>query len=269
MKSSDVSLSSGKPLFINIFADQIIIKTNMKTNLKKFLALSFMIMFQWGLAQTSVSGTVSDSSGVPLPGATVVVAGTQNGVTTDFDGVYSISASEGDVLSVSYVGFVTQNVTVGASASVNVTLVSDNTLEEVVVTALGITREAKSLGYAQQKVEGASLTKTKELDFKTALAGKVAGVQVISGTSSSFEQSAIRLRGEMDVLYVVDGIKMSSTDVNTDNIDNITILKGAAATALYGAEARSGVIVITSKKAKAGETYISICLLYTSDAADE
>ena len=230
----------------------------MKTNLKKFLALSFMIMFQWGLAQTSVSGTVSDSSGVPLPGATVVVAGTQNGVTTDFDGVYSISASEGDVLSVSYVGFVTQNVTVGASASVNVTLVSDNTLEEVVVTALGITREAKSLGYAQQKVEGASLTKTKELDFKTALAGKVAGVQVISGTSSSFEQSAIRLRGEMDVLYVVDGIKMSSTDVNTDNIDNITILKGAAATALYGAEARSGVIVITSKKAKAGETYISI-----------
>jgi len=230
----------------------------MKTNLKKFLALSFMIMFQWGLAQTSVSGTVSDSSGVPLPGATVVVAGTQNGVTTDFDGVYSISASEGDVLSVSYVGFITQNVTVGASASVNVTLVSDNTLEEVVVTALGITREAKSLGYAQQKVEGASLTKTKELDFKTALAGKVAGVQVISGTSSSFEQSAIRLRGEMDVLYVVDGIKMSSTDVNTDNIDNITILKGAAATALYGAEARSGVIVITSKKAKAGETYISI-----------
>ncbi|MGY8920110.1 MAG: carboxypeptidase-like regulatory domain-containing protein, partial [Flavobacteriales bacterium] len=118
----------------------------MKTNLKKFLALSFMIMFQWGLAQTSVSGTVSDSSGVPLPGATVVVAGTQNGVTTDFDGVYSISASEGDVLSVSYVGFITQNVTVGASASVNVTLVSDNTLEEVVVTALGITREAKSLG---------------------------------------------------------------------------------------------------------------------------
>jgi TonB-linked SusC/RagA family outer membrane protein len=230
----------------------------MKTNLKKFLALSFMIMFQWGLAQTSVSGTVSDSSGVPLPGATVIVAGTSNGVTTDFDGVYSISASEGDVLSVSYVGFVTQNVTIGASATINVTLVSDNALEEVVVTALGITREAKSLGYAQQKVEGSALTKTKELDFKTALAGKVAGVQVISGPSSTFESSAIRLRGEMDVLYVVDGIKMSSTDINTDNIDNITILKGAAATALYGAEARSGVIVITSKRAKAGETYITV-----------
>ena len=230
----------------------------MKTNLKNFLALSFMIMFQWGLAQTSVSGTVSDSSGVPLPGATVLVAGTSNGVTTDFDGIYSISASEGDVLSISYVGFVTQNVTIGASATVNVTLVSDNALEEVVVTALGITREAKSLGYAQQKVEGAALTKTKELDFKTALAGKVAGVQVISGPSSTFESTAIRLRGEQDVLYVVDGIEMAANDINTDNIDNITILKGAAATALYGADARSGVIVITSKKAKAGETYITV-----------
>jgi TonB-linked SusC/RagA family outer membrane protein len=230
----------------------------MKTNLLKFLTLSFMIMFQWSFAQKSVSGTVSDSAGVPLPGATVIVDGTSNGVTTDFDGVYSIMANEGDVLSVSYVGFTTQKVTVGASATLNVTLAADNALEEVVVTALGITREAKSLGYAQQKVEGAALTKTKELDFKTALAGKVAGVQVISGTSSSFEPSAIRLRGETDVLYVVDGIKMSSTDINTDNIDNITVLKGAAATALYGAEARSGVIVITSKKAQAGETYITV-----------
>ena len=217
-----------------------------------------MIMFQWSFAQKSVSGTVSDSAGVPLPGATVVVDGTSNGVTTDFDGVYSIMANEGDVLSVSYVGFTTQKVTVGASATLNVTLAADNALEEVVVTALGITREAKSLGYAQQKVEGSALTKTKQLDFKTALAGKVAGVQVISGTSSTFEPSAIRLRGEQDVLYVVDGIKMSSTDINTDNIDNITVLKGAAATALYGSEARSGVIVITSKKAQAGETYITV-----------
>ena len=112
----------------------------MKTNLLKFLTLSFVIMFQWSFAQKSVSGTVSDSAGVPLPGATVVVDGTSNGVTTDFDGVYSISANEGDVLSVSYVGFTTQKVTVGASATLNVTLAADNALEEVVVTALGITR---------------------------------------------------------------------------------------------------------------------------------
>ena len=230
----------------------------MKTNLFKFLTLSFMVMFQWSFAQQSVSGTVTDSEGVPLPGATVIVEGTSNGVSTDFDGVYSITASEGDVLSFSYVGFTTQKVTVGASATINVTLVSDNALEEVVVTALGITREAKSLGYAQQKVEGDALTKTKETDFRTALAGKVAGVQVISGVSSTFEPSYIRLRGESDVLYVVDGIKMSSTDINTDNIDNITVLKGAAATALYGSEARSGVVVITSKRAEAGDNYINV-----------
>jgi len=217
-----------------------------------------MIMFQWSFAQQSVSGTVTDSEGVPLPGATVIVEGTSNGVSTDFDGVYSITANEGDILSFSYVGFTTQKVTVGASSTLNVSLIADNALEEVVVTALGITREAKSLGYAQQKVEGEALTKTKELDFKTALAGKVAGVQVISGTSSTFEPSAIRLRGEMDILYVVDGIKVSSTDINTDNIDNITILKGAAATALYGSEARSGVILITSKRAKAGDSYITV-----------
>ena len=217
-----------------------------------------MMISQWSFAQQNITGTVSDNSGVPIPGATVLVTGTNNGVTTDFDGNYSIIASEGDVLSVSYVGYAAQSVSVGTSNNINITLSLDNTLEEVVVTALGITREAKSLGYAQQKVTGDALTKTKETDFKTALAGKVAGVQVITGTSSTYEPSAIRLRGEMDILYVVDGIKVASTDINTDNIDNITVLKGAAATALYGSEAKSGVIVITSKKAKAGESYISV-----------
>ena len=217
-----------------------------------------MVMFQWGFTQNSVSGTVSDNAGVPLPGATVQVVGTNTGVTTDFDGVYSIMASEGDVLSFSYTGFIAQTVTVGASATIDVSLTSDTALEEVVVTALGITREAKSLGYAQQAVSGDALTKTKETDFRTPLAGKVAGVQVISGTSSTYEPSSIRLRGETDILYVVDGIKVASTDINTDNIDNISVLKGAAATALYGSEAKSGVILITSKKAKVGDSYITV-----------
>ena len=230
----------------------------MKTKFTSIIMMFIMMISQWSFAQQNITGTVSDNAGVPIPGATVLVTGTNNGVTTDFDGNYSIMASEGDVLSVSYVGYAAQTVTVGTSTTINVTLSLDNTLEEVVVTALGITREAKSLGYAQQKVTGDALTKTKETDFKTALAGKVAGVQVITGTSSTYEPSAIRLRGEMDILYVVDGIKVASTDINTDNIDNITVLKGAAATALYGSEAKSGVIVITSKKAKAGESYISV-----------
>ena len=98
----------------------------MKTNLFKFLTLSFMVMFQWGVAQKSVSGTVSDNAGVPLPGATVQVVGTNTGVTTDFDGVYSIMASEGDVLSFSYTGFTALTVTVGASATIDVSLTSDS-----------------------------------------------------------------------------------------------------------------------------------------------
>ena len=231
----------------------------MKTNLFKFLTLSFMIMFQWSFAQKSISGTVTDSEGVPLPGATVIVEGTSNGGSTDFDGVYSISASEGDVLSFSYVGFTTQNVTVGASATVNVSLVSDNALEEVVVTALGISREKKSLGFAQQTVSGETLSESKQVDLNVALTGKIAGVQMIGGSSSTFDAGFLRLRGESDVLYVVDGIKVySMTDINTDNIANISVLKGAAATALYGADAKSGVIVITSKTAKNGESSIEI-----------
>jgi len=230
----------------------------MKKLFFKALVMSLIMTFQLSFAQKTVSGTVTDSSGVPLPGATVVVQGTSNGVTTNFDGIYSISANEGDQLVASFVGYASVSATVGASSTLDFSLSPDNSLEEVVVTALGITRAAKSLGFAQQAVSGDALTKTKETDFRTALAGKVAGVQVIGGTSSTFEPSAIRLRGEQNVLYVVDGIPMSSTDINTAIIDNITVLKGAAATALYGYDARSGVIVITTKKAKRGETYISV-----------
>ena len=231
----------------------------MKTNLLKFLTLSFMIMFQWSFAQKSISGTVSDGDGVPLPGATVIVDGTSNGVSTDFDGVYSIMASEGDVLSISYVGFTTQKVTVGAMATLNVTLVADNALEEVVVTALGISRDKKSIGFSQQTVAGDVLSTAKETDLNVALTGKVAGVQMIGGSSSTFDNGYLRLRGEDNLLYVVDGIKVySMTDINTDNIESISVLKGAAATALYGADAQSGVIVITSKKAKSGESFITI-----------
>ena len=231
----------------------------MKTKFTSVIMMFIMMISQWSFAQQNITGTVSDSAGVPIPGATVLVTGTNNGVTTDFDGNYSIMASEGDVLSVSYVGYAAQSVSVGTSNNINVTLSLDNTLEEVVVTALGITREAKSLGFAQQTVAGEALTKAKETDLNIALTGKVAGVQMIGGSSSTFDNGYLRLRGEDNVLYVVDGIKVySMTDINTDNVESISVLKGAAATALYGADAQSGVIVITSKKAKAGESFFTI-----------
>ena len=231
----------------------------MKKLFFRALVMSFLMTFQLGFAQKTVSGTVTDTSGVPLPGATVVVQGTSNGVTTNFDGDYSISASEGDVLVVSFVGFESASATVGAASTYDFSLSEGNALEEVVVTALGISREKKSLGYSQQTVAGDVISESKQVDLNVALTGKVAGVQMIGGSSSTFDNGFLRLRGESDVLYVVDGIKIyAMSDINVDNIESISVLKGAAATALYGADAKSGVIVITSKTAKAGETSFEV-----------
>ena len=231
----------------------------MKKLFFRALVMSLIMTFQLGFAQKTVSGTVTDISGVPLPGATVVVQGTSNGVTTNFDGDYSISASVGDVLVVSFVGFESASATVGAASTYDFSLSEGNALEEVVVTALGISREKKSLGYSQQTVAGDVIAESKQVDLNVALTGKVAGVQMIGGSSSTFDNGFLRLRGESDVLYVVDGIKIyAMSDINVDNIESISVLKGAAATALYGADAKSGVIVITSKSAKAGETSFEV-----------
>ena len=218
----------------------------MKKLFFKAMFMSLLMAFQLSFAQKTVSGTVTDDNSVPLPGATVIVEGTSNGVTTDFDGNYSISASEGDVLVVSFVGYSTGSATVGASSTLNFSLSPSSALEEVVVTALGISRDKKSLGFAQQTVSGDVIAESKQVDLNVALTGKVAGVQMIGGSSSTFDNGFLRLRGESDVLYVVDGVKVyAMSDINVDNIANISVLKGAAATALYGADAKS-------------------CLLYTS-----
>ena len=211
------------------------------------------------LAQKTVTGSVLDDAGMPLPGATVLEQGTSNGVTTDFDGNYSIEVAEGATLEVSFVGYTTATEQVGAGDTLNFTLNSDNELDEIVVSALGVSREKKSIGYAQQSVAGEQLVQAKDTDLNVSLTGKVAGVQMIGGSSSTFDAGFLRLRGETGVLYVVDGVKLfSQTDVNTDNIANITVLKGAAATALYGVDARNGVVLITTKSAEKGQSSFSI-----------
>ncbi|MBT5596749.1 MAG: SusC/RagA family TonB-linked outer membrane protein, partial [Flavobacteriaceae bacterium] len=126
----------------------------------------------------SISGTVTDENGVPLPGATVLVQGTSNGVSTDFDGNYSINASSGDTLVFSFVGYTTSSVAVGSSATVNVSLEPDNALEEVVVTALGVKRNIKAVGYSITQVDGSELSANKSTNAINALQGKVAGVMV-------------------------------------------------------------------------------------------
>ena len=232
----------------------------MKTKFNGILTLLLALVVQISFAQEkTVSGTVSDTSGA-LPGVSVLIKGTTTGTETDFDGKYSIKAKAGDVLSFSYLGYKTVEKTVGASNTVNVTMEEDaNVLDEVVVTALGIKREKQSLGFAQQTVKSENLVRSRETDISNALAGKVAGVQFQGAPSSGFGNSSIRLRGDSNVLYIVDNIKVSaSSDINTDDIEELSVLKGAAATALYGPDGINGVIVITTKQAKKGQSVVSV-----------
>ena len=237
----------------------------MKTKFNGILTLLLALVVQISFAQEkTVSGTVSDNSGA-LPGVSVIIKGTTTGTETDFDGKYSIKAKAGDVLSFSYLGYTTVEKTIGTSNTVNVTMEEDaNVLDEVVVTALGIKREAKALGYSQQSVEGDALTKTKEADLATAIAGKISGVQFTGQPTSTFKAANIRLRGDNNILYVVDGVKLySRTDVNNEDIETLTVLKGLAATALYGPDGKSGAIVITTKRAKNGKAVIKFSSTYS------
>ncbi len=253
----------------------------MKTKFSGILTLLLAFVVQFTFAQEkTVSGTVSDNNGLPLPGATVVIKGTSTGVSSDFDGNYSITANAGDVLNFSYVGYTGQSVSVGASNSINVTLQPDNELEEVVVTAFGIKRNPDKLGYAVSNVESEEITSNSEPDIIRSLAGKVAGVDVNFSNGIAGASNRIQIRGATSLsggqpLIVVDGIAYDNTQVTTssqttggggyesgistldpNSIESVTVLKSTAAAALYGSRATNGVIVITTKSgsAKTGES---------------
>ncbi|MDA8587350.1 SusC/RagA family TonB-linked outer membrane protein, partial [Flavobacteriaceae bacterium] len=234
---------------------------------------SFLLLFVFGFSvqAQSISGTVTDENGVPLPGATVLVEGTSNGVSTDFDGNYSISASSGDTLVFSFVGYSNQSVVVGSSATVNVSLQPDNALSEVVVTALGVKRNVKAVGYSITQVGGEELSDNKTTNAINALQGKVAGVVVngsamgAKGSSRVVIRGASSLNGNNQPLYVIDGITINNdnlgaagmwggtdygdgvSSINPDDIESVSVLKGGAAAALYGSRASNGVIIINTK----------------------
>ena len=250
----------------------------MKTKFIQILTLLLIMLFQVALAQQTVSGTITDADGLPLPGATVVVKGTSTATTADFDGNYSIGAAIGDVLVVSYVGYDAIEVTVN-STSVNVSLTSSTALEEVVVTALGVTRDKKSLGYAVQTVSGESVGDVKSVNAIEALQGEVAGLDVqafntMGGSANVVIRGYSSLTGSNQALFVVDGTPIDNStgnsddnntgrggvdfgnaamDINPNDIESVSVLKGAAASALYGSRASNGVILITTKKGKASE----------------
>ena len=252
----------------------------MKTNFKGILTLLLAVVVQLTFAQEkTISGTVSDKSGV-LPGVSVLIEGSTKGVETDFDGKYSIEANSGDVFVFRYLGYETAKITVAASNIINVTLKEGGELlDEIVITAFGIKRSEKALGYSVQSIKGESMTEARESNITNAISGKIAGVQVTGTSGSVGASSRIVLRGNSSItgnnepLYVVDGVPISNSsfggagayggvdlpngaaDINPDDIETITVLKGPNAAALYGLRAGNGVIVITTKKGDASKKF--------------
>lgn len=251
----------------------------MKTKFSGILTLLLAFVVQLTFAQEKpISGTITDNSGIPLPGVNIIVKGTTNGTQTDFDGKYSITANVGDVLTFTYVGLKSEERSVGAANTIDVTMMEDaSVLDEVVVTAQGIKREKKALGYAVSEVSAAELESRTEGDVARVLSGKASGVQITSqsGTSGSATNVVIRgyssINGSNQALFVVDGVPFSSDtnaqgnflqgnvgssrflDLDPNNIESVNVLKGLAAATLYGAEGRNGVIVITTKTGSGGK----------------
>ena len=239
----------------------------------------------------TVTGKVMDGAfNEPMPGVAIQVQGTTTGTVTDLDGNFTLEVPSQDaVLIFSFVGYKTQNITVGSQRTINVTMQEDTeTLEEVVVTALGIQRKEKSLTYSTQVVGGDELTRAKDANMMNSLAGKTAGVQILRSSSGLGGSVKINIRGSRSVsgsnqpLYVIDGMPINSSssestatalggnndganrdngdgisNLNPDDIESMNILKGPAAAALYGASAANGVVVITTKKGKVGRTSVT------------
>ncbi|MBS9766404.1 MAG: SusC/RagA family TonB-linked outer membrane protein [Flavobacteriaceae bacterium] len=254
---------------------------------KLVVILAFVPILLWGQNKT-VTGTVTGAGdGMPLPGVTVLVKGTNQGTSTDFDGNYSIKVKEGVVLQFSYVGFTTKEIKVnggGNSLSINVLLKeSAEALEEVVVTALGIKRQEKALSYNVQQVKSEELTTVKDANFMNSLSGKVAGVNIKASSAGIGGATRVVMRGPKSInqsnqaLYVIDGIPMFNSnggetggmyaaqpgsegiaDINPEDIENISVLSGPAAAALYGSAAAQGVIMITTKKGKEGKVSVNV-----------
>jgi len=237
------------------------------------LLISTLLLFcccltTWAQEKKVVTGTIKDERGTPLPGVTVIEKGTQNGAMTNAEGAFKVSVGPNATLVLSFIGYTQQEVPVNGQSTVDVVLKEDKTnLNEVVVTALGLKREQRKLGYAVTELKGSEIAKTNSINPVAALQGKVAGVDISSAAGGPQAAPRIVLRGAKSLtgkdqpIFVVDGVIFendeSANDVNFGNVlknlnpddyESVTVLKGAAATALYGSRALNGAILITTKK---------------------
>ncbi len=267
--------------------------------MKKKVLLGCLLMLVYAslwAQQKTISGTVTGPNGEALAGVTVRVAGTNRGATANSSGHYQIRAAQGDVLEFSFIGYKSKKVTVGASSTIDVTLaLSQAALGEVVVTAMGQRQDARKLGYAIQTISGDDIEETHRDNFVTALQGRVAGLTVTPTSGLPGASTAIRLRGINSIglgnspLFIVDGVPVDNStfntstltqseeyanrrfdfssrigDLNPNDIESVTILKGPEATALYGIDATSGAIVITTKKGEAGKMRVNYNAVVTT-----
>lgn len=242
---------------------------------KLFLCLTLLLAATGLTAQSTVMGTLTDPNGEPLIGASVMVKGTSSGTVTDYDGKYSLNVPAGsDILIFSYVGYETKEEALNGRTKIDLQLAASALgLDAVTVTALGIKRETKALGYAVQELDNEQISQVKDVNLVNNLTGKVAGVQITNGGSGIGSSSRIVIRGESSLssdnqpLFVVNGVPVnnsngsngrsegnleadygnSAAEINPDDIESISVLKGANATALYGSRAANGVILITTK----------------------
>lgn len=246
----------------------------MKTKFSSILTLLLVFVVQMTFAQErTISGTVTDQGGLPLPGVNVLIKGTTTGVQTDFDGNYTIEATLGDVIAFSYVGMKSAEYRVGDNTQIDVVLQEDAAqLEEVVVTAIGISRGEKELGYNVQTVSSEAISNKPNSDIVNSLSGETSGVQIVSSSGEAGASTYITIRGSSSILgnnqplFIVNGMPIASgggdsgvggvntssrtIDINPDDIESMSVLKGGAATALYGVRAANGAVIITTKSGK-------------------
>ena len=266
--------------------------------MKQFITTLFLFSSLVLFGQGGISGVVLDENGGPLPGANVVIENTSTGVSTDFDGNFTINANSGQVLVISYIGYNSEYITVGNQDSITVSLQLDNELEEVVVTALGFAAVRDQQGSTSSVIATDDVIRSAEPTVVNALSGKASGVRITRSNGDPGAGSTIRIRGANTIdgsiqpLIIVDGVPMDNTtsyaggnnitgsnggvtqgsrlnDINPNDIESVQVLKGASAGALYGSKAANGVVVITTKKGSRGEAKITFKSSYSFDEISE
>jgi len=254
----------------------------------KLVLIVALLAFVMGHSQSVFTGRVLDKNNVPLPGSTVVIKGGTNGVITDFDGNFKIVLPSGNnILIITYIGYTSVEFNAANKTSADIVLSLDSqALKEVVITALGIKREKKSLGYASQELNSEEVSSAREPNLLNGISGKVAGLQITNSPSGLGGSARVSIRGDASLningnspLFVIDGTPISNeivgssgagtqdvdygngaSEINPENIESINVLKGPAAAALYGARAANGAIIITSKKGKSQNGVLGVSI---------